>query len=180
MSAESTRPAVPGPRDAAPHDAATPRDPAAPPPDAARAWLRGGLVLALVLSPLARPAGVDSFPFSGFPMFAHGRPTADTLVHHLLAVTADGARRPVPPRLVANDEVLQAAETLRRAVRGGKRSSAALCRKVAARLAADPDWADVAHLTLVSEKFDAVRYFAGDTAPLAPPVVRARCKVKRP
>ncbi len=158
----------------------------APEPDRWRAggpvhaWALGGLVLALVLSPLCRPPGADSFPFSSYPMFAHGRPTAETLVHHLLAVTADGARRPVPPRLVANDEVLQAAETLRKAIRGGKRPSAALCRSVAARLADDPAWSDVVRLELVSERFDAIAYFAGDTAPIAAPRVRARCKVKRP
>lgn len=145
----------------------------------AYAWLVTGVMLALVLSPLVRPAGADSFPWSSYPMFAHGRATAVTGVHHLVAFDADGARRPVPPRLVANDEVLQADVTLRRAVRGGRKASAALCRKVAARIADDPDWADVVRLELLTEKFDALRYFAGDTAPLTPPKQRAKCKVKR-
>lgn len=143
------------------------------------AWLLSGVMLALVLSPLARPPGADSFPFSGYPMFAHGRPTAVTDVHHLVGFTADETRRPVPPRLVANDEVLQADATLRRAVRRGKKAATALCRTVAARVAEQPAWDDVVRLELRSEKFDAVRYFAGDTATLKPPKIRAKCKVKR-
>jgi hypothetical protein len=145
----------------------------------AYAWLVTGVMLALVLSPLARPAGADSFPWSSYPMFAHGRPTAITSVHHLVGFTADGARRPISPRLVANDEVLQADATLRRAVRRGKKASVALCRTVAARVADDPDWADIVRLELLTEKFDALAYFAGDTAPLQPPKKRASCKVKR-
>lgn len=145
----------------------------------AYAWLVTGVMLALVLSPLVRPAGADSFPFSSYPMFAHGRDTAVTVVHHLVGFTADGTRRPVPPALVANDEVLQADATLRRAVRGGKKASVALCRTVAARVADDPAWSDVVRLDLLSEKFDAITYFAGDTAPLQKPKRRASCKVKR-
>jgi hypothetical protein len=143
------------------------------------AWLISAGVLLSVLSPLARPAGADSFPWSSYPMFAHGRPSPVTGVHHLLAIDADGRRRPVPPALVANDEVLQADVTIQRAIRRGKKTSVALCRKVAARLAEDPDWSDAVRVELVSEKFDALRYFAGDRAPLTKPRLRARCKVKR-
>lgn len=144
----------------------------------AYAWTATLVLLALLAWPLTRAR--DSFPFSSFPMFAHGRPDAITSVDHLIAVAADGTRRAVPPRLVANDEVLQADTTLRSALRRGKKAAGALCRQVAARVAADPEWSDIVRLELVTEKFDAIRYFAGDTAPIARPRVRTRCKVKRP
>jgi hypothetical protein len=143
------------------------------------AWLVSGVLLALVLSPLLGPADADSFPWSSYPMFAHGRADAISQVNHLVAFDAEGARRPVPPQLVANDEVLQADATLRRAIRGGRKTRVALCRKVAARVADEPDWADIVRLELLTEKFDALRYFSGDTAPLEPPLLRARCTVPR-
>ena len=142
------------------------------------AWSLGAVMLALVLRPLAQPAGADSFPFSSYPMFAFGRPSAITDVHHLIAFDADGARRPVPPKLVANDEVLQAEVTLYRAVRRGRKTSAALCKRVAQRVAEDPAWADVVRLELISDRYDALVYFAGDTTPISSKR-RARCKVPR-
>jgi hypothetical protein len=145
----------------------------------ARAWLVAAALLAAQVFPLTRGPLYDSFPWSTFPMFAHGLPTAVTPVDQLLAVAADGSARPVPPRLVANDEVLQAAATLRTTIRRGKKASRALCRKVAARVAADPEWSDIVRLELVSRKFDALRYFAGDQTPLGKPRVRAKCKVPR-
>ncbi len=147
--------------------------------DALYAWLLSGLLVMLVLSPLSRPAGRDSFPFSSYPMFAVGRPNAITDVHHLVALADDGTRRPVPPRLVANDEVLQADVSLRLAVFGGRSTRDTLCRTVAARIAGDPAWADVHTLELLSERFDALRYFAGDTAPIKSRR-QARCTVQRP
>ena len=141
-------------------------------------WLLAAVMLALVLRPLARPAGADSFPFSSYPMFAFGRPSALTDVHHLVAFDAAGAGRPVPPKLVANDEVLQAEATLHRAVRGGRKTSAALCKQVAARLADDPAWADIVRLDLLSDRYDALVYFAGDTTPIRTKR-RARCEVPR-
>jgi len=142
-----------------------------------RAWLVSAGVLALVAFPLTQGPRYDSFPWSSFPMFAHGRADAITSVDQLLAVSRDKSRRPVPPRLVANDEVLQAAATLRIAIRRGRKTAVALCRQVAARVAEDPEWADVVRLELVTVKFDALRYFAGDTAPEGKPKLRARCKV---
>jgi len=147
--------------------------------EALRARLVAALMLATLAWPLIQGPRYDSFPWSSFPMFAHGRADAITRVDQLLAVSADKSRRPVPPRLVANDEVLQAASTLHTAIRRGRKASAALCRQVAARVAADPDWADVVRLELVTVKFDALQYFAGDTTPQGKPRVRARCKVPR-
>ena len=147
--------------------------------DALHAWLLSALTLALVLSPLCQPPGADSFPISSYPMFAVGRAHAITDVHHLLALDAAGDPRPIPPRLIANDEVLQADVSLRRAVRGGRSTRNALCRRVAMRISGDPAWRDVVRLELRSDRYDALRYFAGDTAPLKSRL-QARCAVKHP
>lgn len=146
---------------------------------AAGAWLVGLTLVALTLSPLARPADHDSFPFSSYPMFAHGRADAITEVDRALALDAAGSAAPLPPRMLGSDEVLQAASTLRQAVRRGKRASARLCRQIARRVAADPAFADAVAVDVVRERYDAVRYFAGDTAPVAAPERKARCEVPR-
>lgn len=146
---------------------------------AARAWLLTAAVLAAQLFPLTRGERYDSFPWSTFPMFAHGRPDAVTVVDRFVAVAADKSSERVPPRLVANDEVLQAAATLRYAIRRGKKATRALCRQVARRVADEPAFAGAVTLELVTVQYDALRYFAGDQEPLAKPRVRARCKVPR-
>lgn len=145
----------------------------------ARAWLVAAAVLAAQVFPLTRGPHYDSFPWSTFPMFAHGRPTAITHVDQLLAVSSDRSARPIPPRLVANDEVLQAAATLRSTIRRGKKATRALCRQVAARLADDPAWSDIVRIDFVTRKFDALQYFAGDQTPLGKPKLRAKCKIPR-
>ncbi|HEY8375185.1 MAG TPA: hypothetical protein VIK91_01795 [Nannocystis sp.] len=139
----------------------------------------GLVLLGLVLSPMARPVTYDSFPFSSFPMFAHGREDAVTTVHRAVAVLPDETTLSLPPRALGSDEVLQADATLRHAIRRGKKASAALCRTVARRVAADPDFAGATHVELRSERYDALVYFAGDTAPLDKPKIRARCKIPR-
>ncbi|MBK7829391.1 hypothetical protein [Nannocystis sp.] len=141
----------------------------------AYAWLVSGALLLMVLSPLCRPPGADSFPWSSYPMFGRGLASAHTTVHHMIAFDAAGGRRVVPPALVANDEVLQAEATLHGAARGGKQTSLELCRQVAARLADDPAWADIVRVELRSERYDAITYFEGDTAPIRPGRLRARC-----
>ncbi|WAS96874.1 hypothetical protein [Nannocystis punicea] len=142
-------------------------------------WLVGLVLLGLTLSPMLRPLGYDSFPFSSFPMFAHGRKDAVFTVHRAVAVGPDGAQVTLPPRALGSDEVLQADVTLRHAIRRGKKASAALCRSVARRVAADPGHADAAFVELVSERHDALAWFAGDPTPLAAPKRQARCKIAR-
>ncbi|MDC0716291.1 hypothetical protein [Nannocystis bainbridge] len=142
-------------------------------------WLVGLVLVGLSLSPMLRPLGYDSFPFSSFPMFAHGRKDAVTNVHRAVAVGPDGAKVSLPPRALGSDEVLQADVTLRHAIRRGKKASAALCRTVARRIAGDPAHADAVAVELLTERHDALAYFAGDTTPLAPPKRQARCKIAR-
>jgi hypothetical protein len=140
-------------------------------------WLLGAALLGLTLSPLLRPASYDSFPFSSYPMFAHGRKDALTDAHRALAVWPDGARVTLPPRALGTDEVLQADTTLRYAIRRGKKHLDRLCRQIAGRVAADPELAGATHVEIVSERYDAIAYFAGATDPVDPPKRRARCKV---
>lgn len=154
-------------------------DPSPPPTDRAWPWTIGLVLLGLTLSPLARPLGYDSFPFSSFPMFAHGRKDAVTTVHRAVAVRADDTIVALPPRALGSDEVLQADATLRHAIRRGNKASLRLCRAVARRVAADPDLADIVRVELVSERHDALAYFAGDLTPLGQPKRRARCKIPR-
>ncbi|MFZ6178619.1 hypothetical protein ACOXH8_07790 [Nannocystis pusilla] len=146
---------------------------------AVRPWLVGLVLLGLSLSPMLRPLGYDSFPFSSFPMFAHGRKDAVFTVHRAVAVLADGTQVVLPPRALGSDEVLQADTSLRHAIRRGKKASAALCKAVARRVAADPAHAGAVAVELVSERHDALAYFAGDPTPLAPPKRQARCKLPR-
>jgi len=142
-------------------------------------WLVGLSLLGLSLSPMLRPAGYDSFPFSSFPMFAHGRKDAVTTVHRAVAILPDDRAVALPPRALGSDEVLQADATLRHAIRGGKKASAKLCRAIARRVAADPALSAAVAVELLTERHDAIAWFAGDPTPLSPPKRRARCKLPR-
>jgi hypothetical protein len=140
-------------------------------------WLLGAALLGLTLSPLLRPPTYDSFPFSSYPMFAHGRKDALTDAHRALALYPDGTRVTLPPRALGTDEVLQADTTLRLAIRRGKKHLDRLCQQIAARVARDPAFAGATVVELVSERYDAIAYFAGATDPVDKPRRRAVCKV---
>lgn len=142
-------------------------------------WAIGLTLLALTLSPLVRPVGYDSFPFSSYPMFAHGRADASTRSHRAIGVREDGALVALPPRMLGSDEVLQADATLRQAIRRGSKAVARLCRQVARRVAADPSFADVVRVEVATEVYDAIAYFAGDTAPSGPVRRHTKCRVSR-
>src|SRR5688572_24475312 len=88
-------------------------------------------MLALVASPAFREPPRDSFPFSDYPMFAHGRPDPEMILEHAVGITADGDRIPLSP-LVSSDnrEVLQSLATIRRAIHGGPEAVARFCREV--------------------------------------------------
>ncbi len=98
-----------------------------------------GLVVTLVAAvavawPLTRhPIAGDSFPLSTYPMFATRRKDARLYLEYVIATGPGGARRHVPPALVASPEVMQAIVTVHAAVSRG--DAAGLCRRVAARLA---------------------------------------------
>ena len=133
------------------------------------------LVLAGVVAlPLAGVVRSDSFPVSTYPMFAGARGSVVALPS-AVAIAPDGQRRRLPPRVVAGEQVIQAFETLRQAIRGGADTTDALCTHIAGRL--DPE--HVAAVEIVTERFDAVAYFSGEQEPLASQV-HARCDVGSP
>jgi hypothetical protein len=132
------------------------------------------LVVAATLSPALREPPRDSFPLSTYPMFSSvpKRAWLDVIV----GFDAAGDEHRIPPRLVANIEVMQAAETIRHAVR--QRRAPQLCAEVAARVSADPDFDHVVRLEVQRRKFDPLTYF------MSPPSERlldlrrrARCEV---
>ncbi|WP_437649078.1 hypothetical protein [Sorangium sp. So ce362] len=134
-----------------------------------------GLVL-LMLAPLFRRPPVDSFPLSTYPMFSWGRHDARTPVERAIGVDSRGERRPIPPRLVGSEEVLQAKATLAQSIRQGARAARALCRGIAARVAEQDRYADVVKIEIRTDTFDAVAFFDGQEAPVDSKL-HATCKV---
>lgn len=138
-------------------------------------------MLGLVLWPALRSPPVDGFPLSTYPMFSQGRRDPTAVVERAVGVTADGQRRPVPPRLVGSEEVLQARALVARSLAQGGGASRALCRDIAARVAAAPAFADVVSVELRADTFDAVAFLAGREEPLRSKVhVRCKCKEGAP
>ena len=135
----------------------------------------GLVVCALVPSVLGLG---DSFPFSTYPMFStrRDRPT----VHVAVGLDARGGEMRLGPQIVVGSlEVMQAAQTVRNAVRAGKRARKELCEAIALRVAAEGSLREIERIELRSLRFDPLTYFEHD-----PPVplerrVRARCPVPR-
>ncbi|HEY5640602.1 MAG TPA: hypothetical protein VIW01_11185 [Dehalococcoidia bacterium] len=135
----------------------------------------GAALIVAVLLPLAGDPRADSFPFSTYPMFS-GRQSSETTIPHAIVTDSDGERSVLPPVAVANDEVVQAFETLRQAVRQGPEATARLCARAA-------DWyagrgEGPATVEIVSDTYNAVAYFEGDKQPVATEV-HASCEVSR-
>ena len=142
-----------------------------------RAWsyALGAALIIAVLLPLAGDPRADSFPLSTYPMFA-GRQSSEATIPHAIVIDAAGVRSPLPPVAVANDEVIQAFETLRQAVRQGPDATARLCTRAA-------DWyagrgQGPARVEIVSDTYNAVAYFDGAKEPVATEV-HASCEVPR-
>ncbi|MEX0683608.1 MAG: hypothetical protein WD904_00890 [Dehalococcoidia bacterium] len=142
-----------------------------------RAWsyvFAAALVVGVLLPVAGDPRG-DSFPFSTFPMFS-GRQSPEATIPHAVAIDASGERSALPPEAIANDEVVQAFETLRQAIRQGADATARLCERAAEW--SDGHGADTARVEIVTDTFNAIRYFEGDKEPLAT-TVHATCEVPR-
>jgi hypothetical protein len=134
-----------------------------------------GLVAATA-APAFRAPEQDSYPFSTYPMFA--RPRGKPVLY-----TAEGLARganpiALPPKLVANGEVMQALQTLRRAAEGGPRSLRRLCERIATRVGETPEHAAVRKVQIVRQRFDPIVYFERGPAPEERKVLR-RCDVVR-
>ena len=112
-------------------------------------------VVAATLWPALRDPPVDSFPLSTYPMFSSVRERP--WIHVVVGFTASGEVRPIPPGLVANAEVMQAAQTVALAVR--RRRAGSLCEEVAGRVADAGAYADVTRLEVQSRQFDPRTYF---------------------
>jgi hypothetical protein len=132
------------------------------------------LVVAATLSPALREPPLDSFPLSTYPMFSSVPKQAWLDV--IVGFDAAGNEHRIAPQLVANIEVMQAAETIRLAVR--QKRAPLLCAEVAARVAADPDYDHVVRLEVQRRKFDPLTYF---TSPPSERLLdlrrKARCEV---
>ncbi len=135
----------------------------------------GAALIIAVLLPLAGDPRADSFPFSTYPMFS-GRQSSEATIPHAVLIDADGERSALPPVAVANDEVIQAFETLRQAVRQGPDATARLCARAADGYAGRDTGS--ARVEIVSDRYDVVAYFEGDRQPIATEV-HASCEVPR-
>lgn len=134
--------------------------------------LAAGLgLVGVVLSPLGWPRGRDDYPLSPYPMFTTRR-EREVTVRHVLALDEMGVVRPIGPDLVGNGAVIHAAATVRRAVESG--GADALCRLVAARLAAGHLAPGTREIWVATSVFDLETYFVGTRAPLRREI-HARC-----
>jgi hypothetical protein len=144
-------------------------------PERVRAALVGIIAVGAVLTPLTRghPAD-DSLPLSNYPMFTARRAQV-TSIERAIGIAEDGSEQVLTPELTGGTvEVIQAAQTIVDAIRGG--TAAELCAEIAGRVAGSGD-ADTAEIVIVTERFDiVVGLRADDPEPIARDV-HARCRV---
>ena len=115
----------------------------------------------------------DGFPLSNFPMFSHPKGT-EAVIHHVVGFSREGNHRPMTPEDLGTDEIMQASQTAKIAIRG--RRADELCVRVAANIAGDEDYADITQLQVRVDWYDAVAYWQGDRKPRRT-VLAAQCKV---
>jgi hypothetical protein len=139
----------------------------------ARARLAALAVIA-VMGGVPLVTGTDSFPLSTFPMFAAPRSRTES-VDTATVVTASGEMQRLAPRLLAGtDEVILAGVTVSNAIAGG--TAGRLCADIAGRVSgAEPAWRG-GTVEVVTETYDAVRWFEGDRDPIRRRT-HARCPV---
>jgi hypothetical protein len=116
----------------------------------------GGLVL-LSAWPAVREPRVDSYPLSTYPMFSQRR--GQPIIERMQVLQRERSPTPVPPRLIANSETLQAAVTIRRAVSEGKRAMRILCREVAKRVAGEAELSQAVWIEIRRDRYDPIGYF---------------------
>ena len=114
-------------------------------------------------SPAFFPDQPDSYPLSTYPMFSRPRDKPTVFFVEGLDAAGEGVR--LPSALVASQEVMQTAVTVRRAIQAGEPAISELCAEVARRVAASREHAQVRAVRLVSARFDPVRYFTVGRAP---------------
>jgi hypothetical protein len=137
-----------------------------------RAYAVSLILVVLVASPLVGAFEGDSFPISTYPMFA-SRKSNEVRLSHVVLVGADGAEWAPPPSAIANDEALQAQETLRQALDSGEAATADLCERIARRVVKS----EAAYVHIVTSTYDAILYYQGQREPLARSTI-ATCDVQ--
>lgn len=136
-----------------------------------------GVALALaVAAPLLRDARDDSYPFSTYPMFA--RALHKPKLTYAEGVDGAGTATRLPPVMIGSDEPMQALRTLKLTADGGKRALKRLCGAVAARVAAEPEYAKLRRVRVVRAEFDPVSYFESTPTPEHSETL-VQCGVKR-
>ena len=135
-----------------------------------RAWAAAGVTV-VVVGAVPLVLDRDSFPLSTFPMFAadiDATQSVDTAV----AVRSDGSVERLSPADIGGTTVVnQAASVVTTAIVGGRARE--LCADIAGRVGGGGDRVAV---EVVTERYDAVRWFDGDRTPVSR-VVHARCPV---
>jgi len=142
----------------------------------AGALLVSALLIGATVWPALRDPPRDSFPLSTYPMFSslRERPWIDVIV----GFDAAGREHRIGPELVANAEVMQAAQTISKAIR--RKQARSLCEQVAARVADSLAHGEVVRLEVQSRQFDPRTYFVSESGKL--PLRqrrRASCEVLR-
>lgn len=141
----------------------------------ALALLVSVVFIALSLWPALRDPPEDSFPLSTYPMFSTVRKT--TWLHVVVGYDAAGEEYKIPPPLVANFEVMQAAQTIRKAIR--RKRAKQLCEEVAAKVAGRPGYTEVVRLEVQSRLLDPRSYFTPGGEVPKKIKRRARCELVR-
>ena len=142
----------------------------------APALVVSALFVAATLWPLAWDPDGDSFPLSPYPMFSSVRERP--WIHVVVGFDADGNERRIGPKLIANAEVMQAAQTVSQAIR--RKQAGSLCEQVAARVSQNSDHAELVRLEIQSRQFDPRSYFVDDAGKVPLRLRRrARCEVQR-
>ena len=137
----------------------------------ARAYLATAIFGIAVALPAIPGLLDDDFPISTYPMFS-GRQSETATIARAEGVRDDGSTGRLEPSIVANDEVIQAFETLRQAIRQGRQASLDLCERIAGRLSPE----DYARVRLVTETYNVIDYFDDEDQPLTTNV-HASCEV---
>jgi hypothetical protein len=144
------------------------------------AYAVGLLVVGALLWPVSGWQKSDSFPLSYYPMFT--TPRKRVVLYSVVGLRQDeeDLTHPevIPPRFVANREVMQAVVMVRQAAQQGQLAQQHFCEQVAAAVARAADLAHVQTLVIVRDVYDPLRYFAADGQRLGRKPLY-RCRVER-
>lgn len=130
------------------------------PPTMRRRGVAAGSVILLVamLWPALSSSEIDSLPLSNYPMFAHPRARVSRFDVAVLIDAEGGLRRLDPSEVGGTDQPVQAAMTLRQAIRAD--TADVLCAEIAAGLETDGT------VRLMSERYDTIAWFRGQRDPV--------------